>query len=69
MKTNLKPYTFTNDELDRMRNGSLFISTKSIINKVTFLGPSTIDLKKELRNVMLKIPGEFGPVRPKGFTL
>lgn len=69
LKTNVKPYTFTIDELDRIRSGHLFISTKSFNNSFTFLGPSTIDLRKELRKVMLAIPGQYEPVTPKGFTL
>lgn len=69
LKTEIKPYIFTHDELDRIRSGHLFISTKSFNNNFTFLGPSTIDLKKELRKVMLEIPGQFMPVGPKGFTL
>lgn len=69
LKKDIKPYIFTNDELDRMRNGSIFIYPKGLNKNATFSEPTTIDLKKELREIMYKIPGQDGIVRPKGFTL
>ncbi len=69
LKMPIEPYTFTINELDKMRSGNLYINTKNINKKAIFLNRSAINLKKELRNVMLKIPGEFGPVRARGFTL
>ena len=68
-KSDLKAYTFTIDQLDKMRQGHFIISSKNINKKFTFIELPTIDLKKELNNIMHKIPGLDTPVRAEGFTL
>ena len=69
LKSELKPYTFTINQLDRMRRGQFIISSKNINKNFTFLELPTIDLKKELNNIMHKVPGFDMPVRAEGFTL
>ena len=68
-KTNLKAHTFTIEQLDKMRRGDFIISTKNISKKLTYIEIPRIDLSKELNKIMYKVPGETGPIRPKGFTL
>ena len=68
-KSELKQYTFTIDQLDKMRRGQFIISSKNVNKNFTFLELPTIDLKKELNNIMHKIPGLDTPVRAEGFTL
>ena len=69
LKNKLKPYTFSNDELEKIRQGNFVINAKSLNKNFTFSEPASINLKKELRKIILEIPREFGPIRPKGFTL
>lgn len=69
LKTDIKPYALTTYELVQMRQGNILINPKSLNKNFTISQPPTIDLNKELRKVMHIVPGEFGPVRARGFTL
>lgn len=69
LKINLKDYAFSIDQLDKMRREAFTISTKNINKTFSYLEIPSIDLNKELRKVMHKVPGEYGPVRAEGFTL
>ena len=69
LKTDLKGYAFSIDQLDKMRRGNFIISPKNINKNFTFLELPTIDLNKELRKVMLQVPGKSVIAGPKGFTL
>ena len=68
-KMHIKLYPLTNDELERVRKGNFVINTKIFNENFTFSELPTIDLKKELRNVILAVPGTDVPVCPRGFTL
>lgn len=69
LKANIKPYALTIDELDEIRQGNFIISTRSLNKNFTFSNPPIIDLNKELRKVMLEIPGTNGCISARGFSL
>ncbi|ALJ06441.1 hypothetical protein APS56_15440 [Pseudalgibacter alginicilyticus] len=69
LKTNLKVNPFSINQLDKMSQRHFVKSPKNLNKNFSFLEFPTIDLKKELQNVMHKIPGETVMAGPKGFTL
>lgn len=70
LKTSSRHYSLNLDDLENIQRGHLIINTKTLHKNISFLNTPAIDLKKELRKVMLEIPGTNGLlVTPRGFTL
>jgi len=71
LKTDLKTYTFSADQLNKMRRGDFFFNPKNINKEFIYAElPTRIELGNELQKIMHKIPGEsiLGN-GAKGFTL
>ena len=65
----LKTFSFSIDQLDKMRRGDFIITPKNINKNFTFLELPTINLNKELRKIMHQVPGVSVIAGPQGFTL